>query len=199
MIPRHPISIGANKIDPKILKYHTHKTASQHRPLSKHGSCPRPHSLTASLSLFLCVCGGIGSEITPRGRSFRFPLSDAGRFSSSCKHISINKTMQADKARVDHSFNHLKEQYPTWHYYPQLKTIQSHNLQFFEAACAGLKDMGAFKLELRCPQKVHGIVVDPECNWSFESLSSELHSLEKKLHDRVQFLCLSPKLNLGRV
>ncbi|KAJ6430373.1 hypothetical protein OIU84_021720 [Salix udensis] len=43
--------------------------------------------------------------------------------------------------------------------------------------------MGAFKLELRCPQKVHGIVVDPECNWSFESLSSELHSLEKKLHD----------------
>lgn len=43
--------------------------------------------------------------------------------------------------------------------------------------------MGAFKLALRCPQKVHDIVVDPEPNWSFESLSSELHSLEKKLHD----------------
>ncbi|KAK1578931.1 hypothetical protein Q3G72_034255 [Acer saccharum] len=40
----------------------------------------------------------------------------------------------------------------------------------------------AFKLELRCPQRVDGIAIDPEPNWSFESVLSELNSLEKKLN-----------------
>ncbi|CAK7332493.1 unnamed protein product [Dovyalis caffra] len=47
----------------------------------------------------------------------------------------------------------------------------------------GNERMGAFKLELRCPQRVHDIAIDPEPHWSFDSLSSELNSLEKKLHD----------------
>ncbi|KAK2636620.1 hypothetical protein Ddye_031412 [Dipteronia dyeriana] len=42
--------------------------------------------------------------------------------------------------------------------------------------------MVAFKLELRCPQRVDGIAIDPEPNWSFDSVLSELNSLEKKLN-----------------
>ncbi|CAL1403717.1 unnamed protein product [Linum trigynum] len=42
--------------------------------------------------------------------------------------------------------------------------------------------MGAVKLELRCcPQRVLGLAVEPEPKWSFESLLSELDSLEEKL------------------
>ncbi|XVF43865.1 hypothetical protein PTKIN_Ptkin02bG0074600 [Pterospermum kingtungense] len=41
--------------------------------------------------------------------------------------------------------------------------------------------MGAIKLEIRCPQTVNGIGIDPDPNWSFDALISELDSLEKKL------------------
>ncbi|PSS26912.1 hypothetical protein CEY00_Acc08209, partial [Actinidia chinensis var. chinensis] len=41
---------------------------------------------------------------------------------------------------------------------------------------------GAIKLELRCPQTVGGIVVDPQPDWSFNTLLSELTSIEKKLN-----------------
>ncbi|KAH7565115.1 hypothetical protein JRO89_XS09G0136600 [Xanthoceras sorbifolium] len=41
---------------------------------------------------------------------------------------------------------------------------------------------GAVKLELRCPQKVDGIAIDPEPNWSFDSVLSELNLLEKKFN-----------------
>ncbi|CAN6550824.1 unnamed protein product [Malus baccata var. baccata] len=41
--------------------------------------------------------------------------------------------------------------------------------------------MGALKLELRCPQTVDGISVDPKPDWSFESLLSELDALEQKI------------------
>lgn len=40
---------------------------------------------------------------------------------------------------------------------------------------------GALKLELRCPQTVDGISVDPNPDWSFESLLSELDALEQKI------------------
>ncbi|CAL1358532.1 unnamed protein product [Linum trigynum] len=40
---------------------------------------------------------------------------------------------------------------------------------------------GGGKLELRFPQRVHWIAFEPEPNWSFESLLSELDSLEEKL------------------
>ncbi|TQD82181.1 hypothetical protein C1H46_032269, partial [Malus baccata] len=40
---------------------------------------------------------------------------------------------------------------------------------------------GALKLELRCPQTVDGISVDPKPDWSFESLLSELDALEQKI------------------
>lgn len=40
---------------------------------------------------------------------------------------------------------------------------------------------GAFKLELRCPQNVDGVAVDPVPDWSFDALISELNALEIKL------------------
>ncbi|XP_062109789.1 mRNA export factor GLE1-like [Humulus lupulus] len=41
--------------------------------------------------------------------------------------------------------------------------------------------MGAVKLELRCPQTVEGIAADPEPDWSFDALLTELNALETKL------------------
>ncbi|XP_062158142.1 mRNA export factor GLE1 isoform X2 [Alnus glutinosa] len=42
--------------------------------------------------------------------------------------------------------------------------------------------MGAVKLELRCHQRIDGISVDPDPDWKFDSLLSELNSLETKLN-----------------
>ena len=36
-------------------------------------------------------------------------------------------------------------------------------------------------LELRCPQRIDGIAIDPEPDWEFDALLSELNSLEMKL------------------
>ncbi|OMO60307.1 GLE1-like protein [Corchorus capsularis] len=44
------------------------------------------------------------------------------------------------------------------------------------------KIWGAFKLEIRCPQNVNGIGIEPDPDWSFDALLSELDSLEKKLN-----------------
>ncbi|KAF4378684.1 hypothetical protein F8388_006135 [Cannabis sativa] len=41
--------------------------------------------------------------------------------------------------------------------------------------------MGAVKLELRCPKSVEGIAADPEPDWSFDALLTELNALETKL------------------
>ncbi|XP_062103969.1 mRNA export factor GLE1-like [Humulus lupulus] len=41
--------------------------------------------------------------------------------------------------------------------------------------------MGVVKLELRCPQTVEGIAADPEPDWSFDALLTELNALETKL------------------
>ncbi|XP_018835163.2 protein GLE1 isoform X2 [Juglans regia] len=38
------------------------------------------------------------------------------------------------------------------------------------------------KLELRCPQSVDGIALDPEPDWNFDALLAELNSLEMKLN-----------------
>ncbi|KAK9119895.1 hypothetical protein Scep_017988 [Stephania cephalantha] len=38
------------------------------------------------------------------------------------------------------------------------------------------------KLELRCPNKIHGITVDPSPNWTVESLFLELNSLELNIN-----------------
>ncbi|KAF8040744.1 hypothetical protein BT93_B2846 [Corymbia citriodora subsp. variegata] len=42
--------------------------------------------------------------------------------------------------------------------------------------------MGAVKLELRCPPKVHGVDADPDPDWNLNSLLSELDALEKKVN-----------------
>ncbi|GMP82595.1 hypothetical protein CsSME_00036833 [Camellia sinensis var. sinensis] len=46
---------------------------------------------------------------------------------------------------------------------------------------------GAVKLELRCPQSVGGVVIDPHPDWSFDSLLSELSSIEKRLNSSSPF------------
>ncbi|XP_024009162.1 protein GLE1 [Eutrema salsugineum] len=42
-------------------------------------------------------------------------------------------------------------------------------------------------LEPRCPRSVDGISIDPEPNWNFESLVSEIESVEKKLNSFSSF------------
>ncbi|KAG2289957.1 hypothetical protein Bca52824_049561 [Brassica carinata] len=37
-------------------------------------------------------------------------------------------------------------------------------------------------LEPPCPRRVDGISIDPEPNWNFDSLLSEIESVEKKLN-----------------
>ncbi|KAK4265356.1 hypothetical protein QN277_026418 [Acacia crassicarpa] len=41
--------------------------------------------------------------------------------------------------------------------------------------------MGAMKLDLRCPQRAEGITAEPEPDWTFDDLMSELNALEMKL------------------
>ncbi|XP_024991627.1 protein GLE1-like isoform X2 [Cynara cardunculus var. scolymus] len=41
--------------------------------------------------------------------------------------------------------------------------------------------MGGVKLELRCPQRVGGIVADPQIDWSFDELLSELNAVDHRL------------------
>ncbi|KAH7570391.1 hypothetical protein JRO89_XS05G0099400 [Xanthoceras sorbifolium] len=53
---------------------------------------------------------------------------------------------------------------------------------------------GAVKLELRCPQKVDGIAIDPEPNWSFDSVLSSSIRLKRNSMP-LPHLCLSPKQN----
>lgn len=46
---------------------------------------------------------------------------------------------------------------------------------------------GTVKLELRCPQNVDGIAADPDPDWSFDALLSELNTLEMKLDGSSKF------------
>lgn len=41
--------------------------------------------------------------------------------------------------------------------------------------------MGGVQLELRCPQRVGGIVADPQIDWSFDELILEINSIDHKL------------------
>lgn len=42
-------------------------------------------------------------------------------------------------------------------------------------------------MEPRCPKRVDGISIDPEPNWNFDSLVSEIESVEKKLNTFPMF------------
>ncbi|XP_028760840.1 protein GLE1 isoform X2 [Neltuma alba] len=46
---------------------------------------------------------------------------------------------------------------------------------------ASFKTMGAVKLDLRCPLGAEGIAAEPEPDWTFDALISELNALEMKL------------------
>ncbi|KAK4402706.1 protein GLE1 [Sesamum angolense] len=46
---------------------------------------------------------------------------------------------------------------------------------------------GAVKLELRSPQNVNGIAADPQPDWSFDNLLSELDAIDKKLDASIHF------------
>ncbi|KAL7174196.1 hypothetical protein ACSBR2_033450 [Camellia fascicularis] len=60
-------------------------------------------------------------------------------------------------------------------------------LIFIESVFSIPETMGAVKLELRCPQSVGGVVIDPHPDWSFDSLLSELSSIEKRLNSSSPF------------
>lgn len=47
---------------------------------------------------------------------------------------------------------------------------------------------GAIKLELPCPRNVEGVSVDPDLDWSFDALLSELSAVEQKLNSSSPFL-----------
>ncbi|KAL0421471.1 UNVERIFIED_CONTAM: protein GLE1 [Sesamum latifolium] len=47
--------------------------------------------------------------------------------------------------------------------------------------------MGAVKLELRSPQNVNGIAADPQPDWSFDNLLSELDEIDKKQNVTLDF------------
>lgn len=47
--------------------------------------------------------------------------------------------------------------------------------------------MGAIKLGLRCPQNVNGIAADPQPDWSFDKLLTELNSIDKDLNLTLDF------------
>ncbi|KAK4429755.1 protein GLE1 [Sesamum alatum] len=51
----------------------------------------------------------------------------------------------------------------------------------------GLRHLGAVKLELRSPQNVNGIAADPQPDWSFDNLLSELDAIDKKLNVTLDF------------
>lgn len=50
-----------------------------------------------------------------------------------------------------------------------------------------VKIRGAIELGLRCPENVNGISVDPQPDWSFDNLLSELDSIDKKLNSNFDF------------
>lgn len=47
--------------------------------------------------------------------------------------------------------------------------------------------MGAVRLEVRCPKSVGGVVIDPQPDWGFDTLLSELRSIEDKLNASAPF------------
>ncbi|KAM7484168.1 hypothetical protein LguiA_000177 [Lonicera macranthoides] len=57
--------------------------------------------------------------------------------------------------------------------------------------------MGAVKLELRCPQNVGRIAVDPQPDWSFDTLLSEITAIENKLNASSVFPAPFMKTNRG--
>ncbi|KAG5522001.1 hypothetical protein RHGRI_034274 [Rhododendron griersonianum] len=47
--------------------------------------------------------------------------------------------------------------------------------------------LGAVRLEVRCPKSVGGVVIDPQPDWGFDTLLSELSSIEDKLNASAPF------------
>lgn len=53
--------------------------------------------------------------------------------------------------------------------------------------CFLVKIRGAIKLGLRCPQNVNGIAADPQPDWSFDKLLTELNSIDKDRNLTLDF------------
>lgn len=60
----------------------------------------------------------------------------------------------------------------------QYSLLKNRNCLFIRV-CVCIR--GVIHIPLRCPDNVNGIAADPQPDWSFDNLLSELHSIEKKL------------------
>ncbi|OMO71964.1 Glycoside hydrolase, family 1 [Corchorus olitorius] len=60
---------------------------------------------------------------------------------------------------------------------------QGFSIKEFPKSVVIIFTMGAVKLEIRCPRNLNGIGIEPDPDWSFDALLSELDSLEKKLNN----------------
>lgn len=54
-------------------------------------------------------------------------------------------------------------------------------------------------MEISCPQNVNGVALDPNPDWSFEALLSEIDSLEKKLNDSSSITLSNTKTKSRRL
>ncbi|OWM89697.1 hypothetical protein CDL15_Pgr024445 [Punica granatum] len=71
-------------------------------------------------------------------------------------------------------------------HWPATKGLIRLNI-FLRVGASELR-MGGVRLELRCPRNVHGVSLDPDPDWSFDALLSELSAVEKKLNASSPFL-----------
>ncbi|CAN6841293.1 unnamed protein product, partial [Brassica oleracea] len=130
---------------------------------------------TVCVSLFDSLALSFHSKLDGYGREPRFVLA-----------AGINPKMVAGKAEIDRrdillcklilSFSPVNHQckFPTSH-------CELSNLRCVWVFLIQLISEGIV-LEPPCPRRVDGISIDPEPNWNFDSLLSEIESVEKKLN-----------------
>ncbi|XP_013639183.1 PREDICTED: protein GLE1-like [Brassica oleracea var. oleracea] len=135
---------------------------------------------TVCVSLFDSLALAFHSKLDGYGREPRFVLA-----------TGINPKMVAGKAEIDRrdillcklilSFSPVNNQckFPTSHCeLSKLRCVWVFLIQLISEWVP----LGGIVLEPPCPRRVDGISIDPEPNWNFDSLLSEIESVEKKLN-----------------
>ncbi|KAL4592240.1 hypothetical protein LXL04_005228 [Taraxacum kok-saghyz] len=93
--------------------------------------------------------------------------------SETSEHVAIKKIANAFDNKID-AKRTLRE-------IKLLRHMDHVNVSEYSFGYNSWEDVGRVKLELRCPQRVHGIVADPQVDWSFDELISELNAVDQKL------------------